>query len=329
MAFISIGSLGGTIAMVKDEQHGGVVPKLSAELLVNAVPDLKQFAHIQAETLLQLPSPSLKIQHIMDVLHWADQQILNGADGIVLTQGTDTLEETAFLLDLFWKHDKPLIVTGAMRTPNAAGADGPANILSSVITAASPDTIGRGVLVVLNNTIHVARFIRKSHTLDVATFISSIGGSLGYVVEDRPIFFSSLKDLPKLDAQLLKKSVKIGFYECLLDGDVDVLEMMLEQNHYHGIVIAGFGAGHVSQDEMAIITRYMDKKPIILASRTYSGSTAAKTYGFCGSEIDLAAKGVILAKWLNPRQARLLLWALLASGQSIGDIKAFFNAYNP
>lgn len=328
MAYISIGSLGGTIAMVKDERHGGVVPKLTADLLVKAVPELEKVARIKAESLAQLPSASLKIDKIIDVLHWAETQISNGADGVVLTQGTDTLEEVAFLLDLFWKHDKPLVVTGAMRTPDAVSADGPANILASVLTAADTQSKGRGVLVVLNDTIHAARFVRKSHTLKVETFISTIGGSLGCIVEKKPVFFAKLKDFPKLDSKSLSMNIKVGFYECLLDGDCNVLKMMLEDDKYNGIVIAGFGAGHVSQDEMQIIKDYSSKKPVIVASRTYSGSTASNTYGFCGSEVDLINNNVQLAKWLNPRQTRLLLWSLLASGKTALDIKSFFNAYS-
>lgn len=327
MAFISIGSLGGTIAMIKDEVHGGVVPKLTADSLVKAVPELEKVAKIKAESLLQLPSPSLKIDQIIQVLHWAESQIANGAEGIVLTQGTDTLEEVSFLLDLFWKNDEPLVITGAMRTPDAVSADGPANILSAVLTAKDPTSRGRGVLVVLNDTIHAARYVRKSHSLNVATFISSVGGSVGCLVEGKPVFFGTLKDLPKIDSHALSTNVKVGFYESLLDGDYNLLKMMLEDDHYRGIVIAGFGAGHVSQDEMNVIKQRSTQKPIIVASRTYSGSTASKTYGFSGSEVDLANNGVQMAKWLNPRQARLLLWGLIAANKSNAEIKDFFNAY--
>ena len=126
---IAVGALGGTICMTADSADAGALPRLSAQQLVTAVPGLADVAQIHAETLLQLPSPSLNLAHVLDSLAWAERMVAAGAAGIVLTQGTDILEEAAFLLDLLWTHSQPLVVTGAMRTPLSAGADGPANFL--------------------------------------------------------------------------------------------------------------------------------------------------------------------------------------------------------
>ncbi|QPN27812.1 asparaginase [Brucella sp. BO2] len=329
MSLISVGTLGGTIAMVEGGSGGGVVPTLTADALIAAVPQIRNYAQIKAQSLFQLPSPSLKFRHGLEVIAWAENEVKSGAEGIVLTQGTDTLEEMAFLLDLLWEHPQPLVLTGAMRSPRAPGADGPANLVAAVLTAASRLSRERGVLVAMNDTIHAARWITKSHALSVQTFVSSDSGPLGYVYEETPVYINTLSRLPKIDRTQFNADVKIGFYESLLDGDAQMLQSMFESGRYDGIVIAGFGAGHVSGDEADIIERYASRIPVVVASRTYGGRTATKTYGFHGSEIDLQTKGAMLAGWLSPRKARLLLWALLAAGKNLEETRADFLLYNP
>jgi L-asparaginase len=299
--------------MTADDADTGALPRLSAQQLVAAVPGLAEVAQIRAETLLQLPSPSLKIAHVLDSLAWAERMIAAGTDGIVLTQGTDTLEETAFLLDLLWTHPQPLIVTGAMRTPLVAGADGPANILAAVACAANDASRGRGVTVVMNNTIHEARWVRKANTMSVETFESPVLGPAGMVLEGTPQYF---RPASKRYAQPFAKpdrSVRVALIESCLDEDGALLDAAVQAG-YHGIVMSGYGAGHTSQDEANRIEALASRLPIVIASRTGSGSTAQRTYGFPGSEIDLARRGALLSGWLNPRKARLLLWLLLATG---------------
>lgn len=147
--------------------------------------------------------------------------------------------------------------------------------------------------------------------------------------EGTPVYINTLSRLPKIDTTQFNADVKIGFYESLLDGDAEMLQSMFESGKYDGIVIAGFGAGHVSGDEVDIIERHACRIPVVVASRTYGGRTAKKTYGFLGSEIDLQTKGAMLAGWLSPRKARLLLWALLAAGKNLEETRADFLLYNP
>jgi len=143
-----------------------------------------------AESLLQLPSASLSFDHLLECLRWAEAKVDAGAVGVVLTQGTDTLEETAFFLDLYWDRPQPLILTGAMRTPAAVSADGPGNLLAAVQTAIAPGSRGRGVLVVMNDTIHAARWVSKADALSLHAFVSPDGGAAGRLVEGRPGVFS-------------------------------------------------------------------------------------------------------------------------------------------
>jgi L-asparaginase len=310
---IAIGALGGTICMTADDADAGALPRLSAQQLLAAVPGVADIARIHAETLLQLPSPSLNLAHVLDSLAWAERMVAAGADGIVLTQGTDTLEETAFLLDLLWTHSQPLVVTGAMRTPLTAGADGPANILAAVACAAHDGSRGRGVAVVMNNTIHEARWVRKANSMSVETFDSPVLGPAGMVLEGMPQYF---RPPSKRHGQRFAKpdlSMRVALVETCLGEAGEMLDALAHAG-YHGIVVAGYGAGHVSQDEATRIEALAPRLPIVIASRTGSGSTAARTYGFPGSEIDLARRGALFSGWLAPRKARLLLWLLLATG---------------
>jgi len=236
-----------------------------------------------------------------------------GAAGIVLTQGTDTLEETSFLLDLLWTHPQPLVVTGAMRTPLAAGADGPANILAAVACAAYGASRGRGVAVVMNNTIHEARWVRKANSMSVETFESPVVGPAGMVLEGMPQYF---RPPSRRYSQRFGKpdlSVRVALVETCLGETGEMLDAVAHAG-YHGIVIAAYGAGHVSDNEAQRIEALAPRLPIVVSSRTGSGSTAARTYGFSGSEIDLARRGAWFSGWLGPRKARLLLWLLLATG---------------
>lgn len=310
---IAIGALGGTIAMVAGKS-GGVEPELTADMLAKTVPDIKNLANIHAETLTNLPSGSLSFKILLNTLNWAERQVQNGAKGIVITQGTDTLEESAFLLSLYWNRPEPLVITGAMRPPMAPGADGPANLLDAVLVATDKQSIGRGVIVVLNDEIHSPYFVRKSHSIKVETFQSGFVGPLGMIVEGRPVFFNTpnLFDHPLPMPETLDKKVAL-VETCLSSGD-DHLKLVFESGLYQGVVLAGFGSGHVSFDEADIIKDYALKMPVIMATRAYNGPTSQKTYGYKGSEIALIESGVLMAGWISPLKARLLLWALLSAG---------------
>lgn len=310
---VAIGALGGTIAMLVGKS-GGVEPELTADMLAKTVPGIGNIANIHAQTLSNLPSGSLSFQVLLDALNWAKHQADNGAKGIIITQGTDSLEESAFLLSLYWDRPEPLVITGAMRPPMVPGADGPANILDALLAATDEQSIDRGVIVVLNDEIHSPYFVRKSHSLKVETFQSGFVGPLGMIVEGKPVFFNSdnLFRHPLKVPDTIDKKVAL-VETCLSSGD-DHLKLVFESGLYQGVVLAGFGSGHVSFAEADIIKRYAGKMPVIMATRTYNGPTSQKTYGYKGSEIDLIDSGVLMAGWISPLKARLLLWALLSAG---------------
>ena len=183
---VAVYSLGGTIAMTTDPATGGVVPALSAHDLLAAVPGLDSHGlELRVHDFRRVPGASLTFDDLTELGMAVDKTLAGGdVDGVVITQGTDTIEETAFFLDLHHGHEQPIIVTGAMRNPTMASPDGPANLYAAVLAAADPRLRGAGVLVVLNDEIHAARHVRKSHTTSSAAFTSPGAGPIGRIVED-------------------------------------------------------------------------------------------------------------------------------------------------
>jgi L-asparaginase len=306
---LAIAALGGTVSMQARNAGEGVVPTVSGETLLASVPELTALARVNVETLGLLPSASLDFEFLLSVLSWANFQIKQGAVGVVISQGTDTLEETAALFDYLWEHDEPLVVTGAMRSAAQAGADGPANLLDACRVALAENSRLRGVQVVMNGQIHAACRVRKTDSLALQAFSSPAFGPCGMLVENttrylRPPAPRTVLPLPQQTTQ------KVAMLETSLSADTLLLENILELG-YDGLVIGGFGAGHVSQSWADVIEKIAKKIPVIVATRTGSGSTAQSSYGFIGGEMDLIRKGVSMAGFLCPRKARILLWLLI------------------
>ncbi|VVE14152.1 putative L-asparaginase [Pandoraea morbifera] len=316
---VAVASLGGTISMTPSDAAGGVVPTLDAEQLARSVPGLSEVATIRTASLRQLPSASLRYDDLMETLAWAEAQVCDGAAGVVLTQGTDTLEETAFLLDLFWKLPAPLIVTGAMRAPQAAGADGPANLLAAVRTATHSDSAGRGVLVVMNDTVHYARWVSKGDSLAVQAFVSHDGGVAARVVEGRPTFFHAPPARPAPLARPVRAWPKVALVTAVLGDEGELAELAVKAG-YEAVVIAAQGAGHVSFGFAGRIGELTAQVPVVIASRASAGATASQTYGYVGAEIDLVRRGAHMSGWLSALKSRLLVSALLASGVGAGEV---------
>ncbi|WP_410874658.1 asparaginase [Nocardia sp. A7] len=304
--------LGGTIAMTSTTA-GGVAPTLSAEDLVAAVPGLLETGiEVDVVNFRQVPGASLTLADIAALAEAiADHVTATSPDGVVVTQGTDTIEETAYLLDLLHTLPTPVVVTGAMRNPSLAGADGPANLLAAIQTAAHPRTRDQGCLVVFADEIHAARRVRKSHTTSLATFQSPHGGPLGYLVEGTPRLVNRLAHRLIIPARP-RGNTRIPILTIAL-GEDDTMLRMLTSDIIDGLVIAGFGAGHVPADLVAALQSLAATVPVVLASRTGSGSVLHSTYGFPGSERDLLDRGMISAGHLDPYKARILLHALVAA----------------
>ena len=304
-------SLGGTITMVP-QAEGGIAPKLGAAELVASVPELAQVASIEAESAARLPSPSLTPDILVDVARRIEAGFAAGIDGAVVIQGTDTIEESAFILDLLVGGEKPVVMTGAMRGADAPGADGPANLLAAARVAASDAARGLGALAVLNYDIHAARFVQKTHTTLPSAFASPLVGPIGAVAEGRPRIHARVARMPVLPADA-GPPAPVALVTWAMGDDGRMLRALPDLG-YAGAVIAGMGAGHVPADAAEAIGALAARMPVVLASRSAAGPVFTGTYGYPGGEIDLIARGAIPAGMLTALKARLLLGLALRGG---------------
>jgi L-asparaginase len=329
-ARVTVFSLGGTIASTNDGPQaagGGVTPRLGAAELVQAVPQISQVAELEAVAFRQTASGDLTLPDLVALAAAITQRFEQGVDGVVVTQGTDTIEETSFALDLLVGSDRPVVVTGAMRNPTLAGPDGPANLLAAVQVAAAPSAAGLGTVVVFNDEVHAARYVRKTHTSSPATFRSVTAGRLGWIVEGRPRIAFRLPALAGVPFAVPGDVPAVALLTAVL-GDDSRLIGQVEALGYSGLVLEAFGGGHVPGHVVPALAELTSRMPVVLASRTGGGEVLRETYGFPGSERDLLARGLVPAGFLDGRKARILLSVLLASGCDRDGVRAAFDEVN-
>ena len=322
---VAVLSLGGTISST-DTGGAGVVPTLTGGALVSEVPQIAEVAEVSAASFRQVASVELTVDDLVDLAAEITRRLDEGAAGAVITQGTDTIEESSFVLDLLVDRDEPVVVTGAMRNPTLPGADGPANLLAAVRVAASEAARGLGTVVVLNDEIHAARFVRKTHTQDPATFRSPLAGPLGFVSEGTPRV--TLRPVGRHHVSLPagSRDRPVALLTGLL-GDDGRLVGEVERLGYAGLVIEAMGGGHLPAATVEPLASLAQRLPVVLASRAGSGEVLRRTYGFPGSETDLLSRGLINAGTLDGRKARLLLSLLLRSGATGEEISATFDRW--
>jgi len=325
-------SLGGTITMTSSEA-GGIRPTLTADQLLATVPGLAKIAKIETLTPMSLPGASLTLAKLSELARLLRQR-LDGKPGspvgAVVIQGTDTIEDTAFVLDLLaCQGDAPVVVTGAMRGPQAPGADGPANLLAAVTVASAPSLRGRGAVVVLNDEIHAARWVQKMHTSLTSAFESPGAGRIGLVAEGQVHLHAQIQRtqllpaarLPALDAAPATQAVA---QVALGLGEDGRLLKALPGLGYQGAVIEAMGAGHVPAATVEALNTLAQQMPVVLTTRVRAGRVFTATYGFPGSEMDLIARGLLPGGFLTAAKARLLLSLLLTLRADPAEIKAAF-----
>jgi L-asparaginase len=312
---------GGTIAMTATGSGGGNLTQTAADLTA-AAPGLSDIAELTAEAVLAKPSSSFTLDD-MGQIAAAAAKAAEHADGVVITHGTDTLEETAFALALLTRTETPIVLTAAMRRPDQPSADGPANLLAAVRVAASAAARGLGVLVAIDDEIHSGPLVRKSHSFRTHAFSSTPFGPIGWVAEGRVrITLAPRWSLPRRTYAGGSPVVPIveagpGLEPAIIDALADVAD---------GLVVALSGAGHVAGGCVDALASLAARKPVVFASRTGAGETLQSSYGFGGGEMELLARGLIGAGPLDARKARVLLQLLLAEGCEIGAVRAAFDA---
>ena len=314
-------TLGGTLSTVSTAS--GLVPAAGGEALLALVPGIGDIADIRVENVSLLASASLDL----DILLTLRDRIgaAHDVDGVVITMGTDALEEVAFGLDLLLEQDKPVVITGAMRAPALPDSDFASNIASAVRIAISPEARGLGVLAVLNEEAHAAVHVAKTHTSSLAAFASPGFGPVAVITEGqvrllaRPQQRAAAIDIKGEFPPVAVLTATLGDDGRLLDQVADL--------GYQGVVIEAMGGGHVRAEWVARLAVMAAAMPVVYASRTGAGPVLRSTYGYPGSERDLLAAGLIPAGFLPGLKARLLLIFCLMAGDDRAAITRRYSQF--
>ncbi len=325
---VCILATGGTIAGAgsSSTRAGYSSGRLDLQGLLTAVPDLDRLARIQGEQVASVGSQDMSFE-IMTGLARRINHLLAGEDidGVVVTHGTDTMEETAFFLNLVVNSGKPVVMTGAMRPATAVSADGPLNLFNAVAVAAHPQAQNRGVMVVMNDRIHGAHSLTKNNTTSVETFLSPVNGLMGTVVFGAVKFFRGpfrthtveSEFHPDYDLPLPRVDI---IYACA-DMPPDLIEASVSRGA-KGIVVAGDGNGNMNQATIAAAAQFAAKGIFIVrASRVPTGTVDRNV------EVDDDAGGFIASDELNPAKARILLMLSLLQKRTAEQIQELFYEY--
>lgn len=325
---IVILATGGTIAgsAQSQTQAGYTSGQVGVEVLIDAVPQIRELADIRGEQVASVGSQDMTDAIWLKLAARINQLLEDpSVDGVVITHGTDTIEETAYFLNLTVASDKPVVMTAAMRPSTALSADGPLNIFNAVAVAADERARGRGVLVVINDDIHGARALTKTSTTDVQTFMSPERGLIGVTLYGKNTFYrepyrrfgkasefsvAGVKEMPRVDVMF----INAGFSADLIPSAVE--------NGARGIVTAGVGNGNMTAAALEQVKEAVGKGVVVVrASRVPSGSVGRNV------EVDDDAVGTIASGELNPAKARVLLKLALLKTSDAGEIQAYFEQY--
>jgi L-asparaginase len=313
---VRILTTGGTIASLPDPESGAKRPAVSGEELVAGVPGLERVAEVRVEEVASASSWNLTPADMLAVARRAGEALAEpGVDGVVVTHGTDTLEETAFLTDLTLRSDGPVVFVGAMRSPDELSADGPRNLLNAVRIASASEARGAGAVVAMNDEIHAARWVRKLDSGLASAFGSPRHGPIGRVTPNSLELpwlppRGSTRDPPQ---ELSHEVALISAYPGM---DAAVIEAVLDATGAAGLVVEGTGSGNVPGTAVGGIRFAVERGlPVIVATRVPGGAIPSG-YGSPGGGAELRGLGATGAGPLSAGKARLLLMLLLARGRS-------------
>ena len=307
---------GGTISMQADDS-GAVVT--SQENPMNHVSNPLEGVEVHALDFFNLPSPHIKPKHML-ALYQKIKEEADHYDGFVITHGTDTLEETAYFLDTMEVPHKPIVLTGAMRSSNELGSDGVYNYLSALRVASDDKAADKGVLVVMNDEIHAAKYVTKTHTTNVSTFQTPTHGPLGLIMKYEILYFKTAEPRVRFDLDKIQGLVPIipvyaGMTEELLD--------LLPVDQLDGLIIQAFGAGNVPKETAQKLNALIQEGlPIALVSRCFNG-IAEPVYAYEGGGVCLQNAGVFFVKELNAQKARLKLLIAINAGLTGDELQAY------
>ncbi|WP_335869744.1 asparaginase [Bacillus sp. 2205SS5-2] len=312
---------GGTISMMEDETSGAVRPG-ERNPLTSQLQTLTRIANLIEREPLHVPSPHMTpnemilLKEIIEKSYKEDK-----IEGVVITHGTDTLEETAYFLDLTVSLSLPIVVTGAMRSSNEIGSDGLYNLISSLRVAISDDAQDKGVLVVLNDEIHTAKNVTKTHTSNLATFQSPQYGPIGIVTKQSILFHHHPVVKEKYEKVLVQH--KVGLLKAYAGLESDIIKAMKDYG-YEGVIVEALGQGNLPPTCLDGISYLISAGiPVVLVSRCFNG-IVQDVYGYSGGGKQLKEMGVIFSNGLNGQKARIKLLISLSQTKDISSINAIF-----
>ncbi|HDG1194221.1 TPA: asparaginase [Staphylococcus aureus] len=311
---------GGTISMSQDQSNKVVTNDINPISLHQDV--INQYAQIDELNPFNVPSPHMTIQHVKQLKDIILEAVTNKYyDGFVITHGTDTLEETAFLLDLILGIEQPVVITGAMRSSNEIGSDGLYNYISAIRVASDEKARHKGVMVVFNDEIHTARNVTKTHTSNTNTFQSPNHGPLGVLTKDRVQFHHMPYRQQALENVNEKLNVPLVKAYMGLPGDIF---SFYSREGIDGMVIEALGQGNIPPSALEGIQQLVSLNiPIVLVSRSFNG-IVSPTYAYDGGGYQLAQQGFIFFNGLNGPKARLKLLVALSNNLDKAEIKSYF-----
>ncbi len=327
---IAIFALGGTILMTGD-QHTGVKPGLSPHELIKSIPEIEGLVDIEVYQSAQKASGALTIDDITRLSVSIREAIDKGIDGVVVIQGTDTIEETSFALDLMLQRNCPVIMSGAMRNPSMSGGDGPANLVTAILAATQTQLTDFGVLVAFDNELHLACHVSKQDSVKGDAFKSPLCGPVGRIVENRLILFSGPLSNEASDNNMFEildsPTQAVALLTVSLNDDGRFVTEASSLG-YKAIVLGAMGAGHVPPEMVDRLEEAASNIPVIFCSRSPGGQVCQQTYGYMGSEMDLLNRGLISGGWLSPLKARIITMLILAKGLGSNEISAALRKYD-
>lgn len=324
---IAILGTGGTIAGFIDSTiatTGYTAGAIDIDVLIKAVPQIRDLADISWEQIANIDSSNMCDEIWLRFAKKIAKLFAEGIDGVVITHGTDTMEETAYFLNLTIKSDKPVVLVGAMRPSTAISADGPKNLYNAVALVANKEAKNKGVMVAINDKILSARGVVKTHSLNVDAFSSPDFGDLGYIVDGKVFFYNNVtkahtKNAP-FDVSKLTSLPKVDILYSYSNDGSGVAAKALFEHGTKGIVVAGSGAGSIHKNQKDVLKELLKKGlKVVVSSRVVAGCVAV-------SDSD-EKLGFISAEDLNPQKARVLLILALTKTSDPKKIQEYFLKY--
>ena len=320
---VAVLATGGTIASQYDPDTGGLAARLSGEEIVRAVPGLSDVARVSVEQVANVGSYNMTPE-IWRTLAERANELLASPDiaGVIVTHGTDTLEETAYFLDLAVTSDKPVVVVGAQRAPTFFDTDGPRNMLNAVRVAVSEEAIGMGTLVVMNGQINAARDVTKTNTLDVETFKTLDFGALGVADIEAVRFYRAplrRQTIPLREGDRLPRVEIVSQYA---GADGRLIRLLLQDGELEGLVVEGVGLGHVSSGTLEAIRDVRARGiPVVLSTRVPTG----RIVPLYAINFELLESGCVEADNLSSQKARILLMLAMTRTRDSTELQAYFD----